>query len=77
VDGLVYVFTKEYRQRPDSIKRIPTLKQLEMVGGVWTRNGAPYHGPYIDYYNSGRIQNRATCSTVSSIAPLRSISRAA
>ena len=57
VDGIVYVFTKEYRKRPDSIKRIPTLKQLEIVGGVWTRNGAPYNGPYIDYYNSGRIQN--------------------
>ena len=57
VDGIVYVFTKAYRQRPDSIRRIPTLRQLEMVGGAWTRNGAPYHGPYIDYYNNGRIQN--------------------
>src|SRR4051812_37794924 len=29
LDGITYIFTKAYRSRPDSLKRIPSLKQLE------------------------------------------------
>lgn len=60
LDGITYIFTKEYRKRPDSIKRIPGLKQMKMLDGAWNLHGSPYSGKYIDYYNSGRIQNEGT-----------------
>ena len=60
VDGITYIFTKEYRGRPDSLKRIPSLKQMEMKDGAWHLASSPYSGRYIDYYNSGRIQNEGT-----------------
>jgi antitoxin component YwqK of YwqJK toxin-antitoxin module len=60
LDGIVYIFTKAYRNRPDSLKKIPSLKQMVMKNEVWNLNGIPYSGKYIDYYNSGKIQNEAT-----------------
>ena len=57
LDGITYIFTKSYRSRPDSIKKIPSLKQMNSVDGLWNLNGHPYTGRYIDYYNSGRVQN--------------------
>lgn len=57
VDGINYIFTKEYRKRPDSLKKIPSLKQMVMKGDAWHLNNNLYSGRYIDYYNSGRIQN--------------------
>lgn len=56
-DSVTYIFTKEYRNRPDSIKRIPSLKQMEIIDGVWSLLGIPYSGKYIDYYINGRKQN--------------------
>lgn len=58
--GIVYIFTKEYRKRPDSLKRIPTLKQMEMKNNEWRLHGNLYSGKYIDYYNNGKIQNEGT-----------------
>jgi tetratricopeptide (TPR) repeat protein len=55
-DGVTYIFTKEYRNRPDSLKRIPSTKQMERKSGVWLLAGNPYNGRFIDYYYSGRIQ---------------------
>lgn len=60
LDGIVYIFTKEYRKRPDSLKRIPTLKQMEMKNNEWRLHGNLYSGKYIDYYNNGKIQNEGT-----------------
>jgi len=60
LDGITYIFTKEYRNRPDSIKKIPGLKQMEMLNDAWNFHGSPYNGKYIDYYNSGKIQNEGT-----------------
>ena len=60
LDGIVYIFTKAYRNRPDSIKRIPSLKQMVVKNEIWNLNGIPYSGKYIDYYNSGKIQNKGT-----------------
>lgn len=56
-DGVIYVFTKAYRNRPDSIKKIPSLKQMVMKEDVWHLHDIPYSGKYIDYYNNGQIQN--------------------
>ncbi len=57
LDGITYVFTKEYRNRPDSLKKIPGLKQMEMKNSAWHFHGVPYTGKYIDYYNNGKKQN--------------------
>jgi tetratricopeptide (TPR) repeat protein len=57
VDAITYIFTKAYRNRPDSIRKIPSLKQMESKNGIWALNNEPYSGKYIDYYNSGKIQD--------------------
>ncbi|MEO8861555.1 MAG: hypothetical protein ABI358_09040 [Ginsengibacter sp.] len=60
LDGITYIFTKAYRARPDSVKKIPGLKQMVLKDEVWLLNKVPYSGGYIDYYNSGHIQNEGT-----------------
>jgi tetratricopeptide (TPR) repeat protein len=59
-DGVIYIFTKAYRNRPDSLKQIPSTKQMERKDGIWLLHGTPYSGPIIDYYYSGRIQGKGT-----------------
>jgi antitoxin component YwqK of YwqJK toxin-antitoxin module len=54
---VTYIFTKEYRSRPDSIKKIPSLDRLKMKEEVWCLNNTPYSGKYIDYYYCGKIQD--------------------
>src|SRR3954471_14263738 len=48
VESITYIFTRAYRERPDSLKRIPSLKQMVMENGAWHLNGQPYTGRYID-----------------------------
>ncbi len=60
LDGITYIFTKAYRARPDSVKRIPSLKQMVLKNEVWLLNNAPYIGRYIDYYNSGHFKDEGT-----------------
>jgi antitoxin component YwqK of YwqJK toxin-antitoxin module len=60
LDGITYIFTKEYRNRPDSLKKIPSLKQMVRNGNVWTLHNTVYTGKYIDYFNSGKIQDEGT-----------------
>jgi len=55
-DGVTYIFTKEYRNRSDSLKLIPSTKQMERKNAVFTYHNILYSGPFIDYYYSGRIQ---------------------
>lgn len=55
-DGAIYIFTKEYRNRPDSLKEIPSSKQMKRENGVFLFHSAPYNGRFIDYYYSGRKQ---------------------
>ncbi|MCA6438517.1 MAG: tetratricopeptide repeat protein [Sediminibacterium sp.] len=55
-DGVTFIFTKEYRNRPDSLKQIPSSKQMERKNGVFLFHGMPYSGRFIDYYYSGRKQ---------------------
>ena len=49
-EGVTYVFTKEYRNRPDSLKKIPSSKQMTRTNGVYFLDGNPYNGKVIDYY---------------------------
>ncbi len=55
-DGATFIFTKEYRSRPDSLKQILSTKQMENKNGVWLFHELPYTGRFIDYYYSGRKQ---------------------
>lgn len=62
IDGIVYVFTKAYIQRPDSIKVIPTTNLMTKKNGVWylKNSSAPYSGKFIDYYLNGTKQGEGT-----------------
>jgi antitoxin component YwqK of YwqJK toxin-antitoxin module len=55
-DGAIFIYTKEYRKRPEEIKQIPSSKQMERKNGIWYFNNEIYNGRFIDYYYSGRIQ---------------------
>lgn len=55
-DKVILLFTKAYRSRPDSLRKIPTTAKMEQRAGVWMMNGKPYSGRFIDYYYSGRKQ---------------------
>lgn len=59
-DGAIYLFTKEYCNRSESIKQIPSSRQMEKKNGVWLFRGNPYSGQFIDYYYSGRKQGEGT-----------------
>lgn len=54
--GVIYIFTKEYRKRPEDIKQIPSSKQMERKEGAWFYRGSLYSGKFIDYYYSGKKQ---------------------
>ncbi|QBN17536.1 hypothetical protein E1750_01555 [Flavobacterium nackdongense] len=55
-DGAIFIYTKEYRKRPEEIKQIPSSKQMERKNGIWYYNNDIYSGKFIDYYYSGKIQ---------------------
>jgi antitoxin component YwqK of YwqJK toxin-antitoxin module len=55
-DGVTYLFTKAYRSRPDSIRLIPSSKQMIKKTGQWYFRDAVYSGRFIDYYLSGKKQ---------------------
>ncbi|QJP35446.1 tetratricopeptide repeat protein [Nonlabens sp. Ci31] len=58
LDGIIYVFTKEYAKRPDSIKAIPTTKSMTKNNATWylKDSSTPYSGKFIDYYLIGKKQ---------------------
>jgi tetratricopeptide (TPR) repeat protein len=59
-DGVTFLFTKEYRNRPESIKQIPSSKQMEKKNGAFLFRSNLYSGQFIDYYYSGRKQGEGT-----------------
>ena len=59
-DGVTFVFTKEYRNRLESIKQIPSSKQMEKKNGTFLFRSNLYNGQFIDYYYSGRKQGEGT-----------------
>lgn len=62
LDGIIYVFTKEYIKRPDSIKAIPTTNRMDKRNGKWylKNSNNPYSGKFIDYYLNGHKQGDGT-----------------
>lgn len=59
-DGATFLFTKEYRNRPEIIKVIPSSKQMEKKNGVFLFRSNLYSGQFLDYYYSGRKQGEGT-----------------
>lgn len=55
IDTLVFIITKAWQNRPDSVKQIPTLKKLAFKDRKFyaDTNQAPYNGPFIEYYLNG------------------------
>lgn len=53
IDSITYIFTNKYLSRPDSIKQLNSLTQMEMKDSAWHFKGTPYTGKYVDYYFSG------------------------
>jgi len=56
-NSVAYIFTKEYRKRPDSLKKILSLQQMEFINEAWHWHGMPYYGKFINYFNNGKIMN--------------------
>jgi len=55
LDGIIYVFTKEYEKRSDSLKAIPTTKKMTKKNGAWfLKDSESYTGKFIDYYLNGK-----------------------
>ncbi|HLO73204.1 MAG TPA: hypothetical protein VK164_04645 [Flavobacterium sp.] len=55
LDGIIYVFTKEYAKRPDSLKAIPSTKKMTKKNGAWfLKDSEAYTGKFIDYYLNGK-----------------------
>ena len=59
-DAINFIFTKEYRRRTDSIKKIPSTIQMEIRDG-FIFQGLPYNGPFIDYYYNGKKEGEGFC----------------
>lgn len=55
LDGIIYVFTKAYVKRADSIKAIPSTKRMTKKNGAWylKNSSTTYSGRFIDYYLTG------------------------
>ncbi len=58
MDKVIYIFTKEYVNRPDSLKSIPSTGSMENRNSTWylRNNTSPYSGRFIDYYMNGKKQ---------------------
>jgi antitoxin component YwqK of YwqJK toxin-antitoxin module len=55
IDGIIYVFTKEYSKRSDSLKLIASTKKMTKVNGTWyLKDSTPFTGIFIDYYLNGK-----------------------
>lgn len=59
-DGVTFLFTKEYRNRPDSLKQISSSKQLKRKDDVFLLHESLFSSPFIDYYYSGKKQGEGT-----------------
>lgn len=58
IDKIIFITTKEYLKRSDSLKKIPSVKQMERREGKWYLIGSstPYTGSFTDYYLNGKKQ---------------------
>lgn len=59
-ERLIQIETKAYVNRPDSLKRIPSTKEMDRILGKWHLKVNPqvYTGPFRDYYLNGNLQGK-------------------
>lgn len=60
LDSVVYIFTKAYEKRSDSVRKIASTKKMEVRNDSCFLNGIPFSGPFIDYFFCGRKQAEGT-----------------
>lgn len=55
LDKIIFVRTKEYAKRPEELKRIPTLAQMERKNGRWCLKNSQtaYTGQFVEFYING------------------------
>jgi tetratricopeptide (TPR) repeat protein len=60
LDKVIFILTKEYARRPDDLKRIPTLAQMERKNGRWflKNSQTPYTGQFIEFYLNGKLKGK-------------------
>lgn len=58
MDGAIFIFTVEYKNRPEEVKNIPTTMRMTRQDGKLFLTGSPtpYSGPFIDYFLNGKKQ---------------------
>jgi tetratricopeptide (TPR) repeat protein len=58
LNTIIYITTKRFANRPDSIQQIPSMRQMLVLDNKWClkKNRIPYSGKYIDYYLNGQKQ---------------------
>lgn len=59
-EALIQIFTKAYMNRADSLKQIPSTKQMERKQGKWHLKNRPetYSGAFRDYYLNGNLKGK-------------------
>src|ERR1700753_598037 len=58
IDKVILITTKEYKNRSDELKKIPSTKAMDRKNGMWYLKGSdqPYTGLFIDYFLNGKKQ---------------------
>lgn len=58
LDKLIFIITKEFAKRPEELKKIPTLAQMERKNGRWCLKDlqTPYTGQFVEFYINGRLK---------------------
>ena len=59
-DSIIYITTKAYFKRSDSLKNIPSTNKMINENGIWLIDNKPYNGKYIDYHLNGLKKNEGT-----------------
>lgn len=60
--ALIKITTQKYANRPDSLKRIPSSKQMQKIKGKWHLKNRPnpYSGKFRDYYINGTLKGKGS-----------------
>ncbi len=59
IDSIIFITTKDYAKRPDSIKIIPSSRDLYESNRYWYLKitASKYSGKFIDYYLNGKLKS--------------------
>lgn len=62
LEKIIFIISKEYTKRPDELKKIPTLAQMERKDSHWFMKNTqtPYSGEFIEFYMNGKLKGKGT-----------------